>query len=174
MLRLLSLLVGLITVTSIPHNVTITWDGTAFSPAVVKIQEGGFVMVQTPASSGRSGMFGQTRMIMVEDNWLDVDGIGLRLVEMEDDSEEKRCNTGVFNDTIYTQWRKSWGRDPTSPFRDGLNKRPHDNIPGPYHSQWGKYKKGTYYMRHTWGTNDVDPICRALEKFPAYVTIHVG
>ena len=177
LLLLLLALQGLTTVTTstlLPHNITIRWDGTKFEPAVVRIREGGFVMVQTPASQVSSAMFGQPMMRMVEDNWIDVDGIGLRLVEMEDATEENRCNTGAFNDTIVTMWKKTWGRDPASPFRDGLNKRPHDSIPGPYHRQWGKYKRGTYYMRHTWGTNDIDPICRQLKKFPAYVTIHVG
>ena len=41
-------------------------------------------------------MFGQAFEVIVPDNWHDVDGIGLRLIEMQDDTVANRCNTGAF------------------------------------------------------------------------------
>jgi len=111
---------------------------------------------------------------MVDDNWHDVDGGGLRLIEMMDDTPEGRCKTGAFDSSVHTMWRESWGRSSDSAFRDGLSMRPHDLLPGAAHAKWGKYKPGIYYARRTWGTNSLDPICRNLAEFPAYFTIKVG
>ena len=48
-------------------------------------------------------MFGHAYTVSVPDNWIDVDGARLRLVEMEDPGAG-RCNTGAFSSRIVSMY----------------------------------------------------------------------
>eukprot|EP00657_Telonema_sp_P-1_P012625 TRINITY_DN9300_c0_g1_i1.p1 TRINITY_DN9300_c0_g1~~TRINITY_DN9300_c0_g1_i1.p1 ORF type:complete len:188 (+),score=32.91 TRINITY_DN9300_c0_g1_i1:187-750(+) len=158
-----------------PRSATIQFDGTSFSPSEVEIDAGGYLTVITPDGVGSSSMFGQPMQVTVPDAWLDVDGIGLRLVEMADDTEDGRCTTGAFSDSVNSMWKQSWGQHTGSPFKRGLSRRSHDFLPGPEDNEsgYGSYQPGVYYARRTWGANDMDPYCRRLDPFPAYFKLTV-
>jgi len=158
-----------------PRNATIFFDGSSFNPPEVEIDAGGFLTVKTSEGPGSTSMFGQAFEVIVPDNWHDVDGIGLRLIEMQDDTVANRCNTGAFYSGYESMWKKAWGQHPKSPFKRGLARRAHDLMPSADDGEQfgGSYLPGVYYARRTWGNNEADPICRRLDPFPQYFKLTV-
>ena len=86
-------------------------------------------MVQTPASQVSSAMFGQPMMRMVEDNWIDVDGIGLRLVKWRMPQRRTAATRGP-STTPFSLWKRL-GAGPRLALRRPEQAAPR-HIPGPY------------------------------------------